>query len=724
MPCLFGRMEIIMKKLIFAALIVAILSMFCVSALADDAIVYSATELYNYTSTAGGLALKPELVNHDGSLYISVYVNGTVAQGADGTQFQFKVGELSGESFKLKDYPIFKMSYVSNAKDASRIDVNLGMNYSGSATRLWGYMPEYKRDNKNAELIFDLSKSFTGGESLNPSYSWDNVDDDSPVNYMRMKPFTGNAAMNEGEYIDIEYIGFFKTMKDAENYVYEGSDEIELTSIKLNFEAIRTNPGKSFDLVAIPKPTFASLSGVTFSSENNDIATVDANGKVTAVAAGDTYIVAKTENGLEVKCHVHVLSGKLPAVHFVPKNTASSKVVVNCLGDSITTYAPSPDGGMNYHDWWGKEYNVTNNDYGISGASLTSNGQNPFVGRYMNMTDDADLVIVKGGTNDFGITALGELNDKSTSTYIGAVRTLMEGLIEKYPNSQIVFLTPIRRCEGYQTVDTKNGFGNTLNDYANAVVMLGELYGIPTVNIYAPDELDFTSTVITKSYTDSDGVWHGTVCESDLMPDGLHPSGKGHKILADYILNELSEKGVIAVHNTDFTDTVSHWGCTYIDTVARLGLFKGVTESEFSPNGTMTRAMAVTVLSRLANDTENKSDIPYADVNADAWFRDGVAFAYSQGIVDSGDTFRPDDNITREELADMLYRFAKNDGKSVSLAEIDFADNDAISSTCSDGVAYCVNSGIIKGYDDNTFKPDASATRAEVATMIVRFINA
>lgn len=72
----------------------------------------------------------------------------------------------------------------------------------------------------------------------------------------------------------------------------------------------------------------------------------------------------------------------------------------------------------------------------------------------------------------------------------------------------------------------------------------------------------------------------------------------------------------------------------------------------------------------------------------------------------------------------MLYRYAKKTGKKAELSDIDFADTDKISADKRDGIAYCVNAGIIKGYDNNTVNPTGSATRAEVATMIYRFVNA
>ena len=177
------------------------------------------------------------------------------------------------------------------------------------------------------------------------------------------------------------------------------------------------------------------------------------------------------------------------------------------------------------------------------------------------------------------------------------------------------------------------------------------------------------------------------------------------------------------VRGSGFTDTPEHWGCDYIDFTVRRGLFNGMTETTFEPNSTMKRSMLVTVLSRLAKDTENTTAYPFTDVSADKWFSHGVSFAYDKKLVDGGENFRPDDMITREELADMLYRFAKAEGKDTSGDKLGFKDADNISADKRDALAYCVKLGIISGYDDNTVHPNGSATRAEVAAMLTRFIK-
>ncbi len=720
-----------MKKLLFVSVLLMLASLFCFAVAAEEHHVFDATDLFEMTSVGGGLRTNNDIVIEDNTVYLSVVATGETTFGQDGTLINFKIANDEKNEFLLKEFPILKVAYRSNIAADSTIDFNLGMNYLGNATRIWGYVQQFDHSGNHAEFITELPGAFNGGENLGGAYSWDNVDDDSFVNYLRLKPYYNGKPIVKNEYFNIEYIGFFKTVEDAKNYKHVSKLSLELTSLELTVKAARKYVGETLQLEALPYPSYANMVDVTYASENPEIATVDKTGLVTAVSAGDTYITVQTASGLSVKSHIYVLDEKLPAVTFVPQNIEGKKIVMNCLGDSITTYAPSPEGGINYHDWLAKWYQINNKDYGISGASLTSAGQDPFVERYDDMVDNADIIIVKGGTNDSG-RDLGSLTDRNTQYFYGALRFLMEGLIEKYPDKQIVFLTPIKRCESGQTPETKNGFGYTLGDFAKAVEEMGAIYGIPVIDLYTPEELDFTSTVISKSGTGADGKWHDAVCESDLMPDGLHPSGKGHEIMAKYILDKLVELEIVEIYEgtapyitgSGFKDTISHWGCDAIDFCVRKVLFNGVTATEFMPNNTMTRGMLVTVLSRLAKDTENKTEYPFTDFDGDAWFANGVSFAFANGLVDAGESFRPDDDITREELADMLYRYAKKTGKNTELAEICFADADKITPSMKDAVAYCIKAQIFKGYDDNTVNPTGKATRAEVATMIMRFVNA
>ncbi|MBQ7821906.1 MAG: S-layer homology domain-containing protein [Clostridia bacterium] len=166
------------------------------------------------------------------------------------------------------------------------------------------------------------------------------------------------------------------------------------------------------------------------------------------------------------------------------------------------------------------------------------------------------------------------------------------------------------------------------------------------------------------------------------------------------------------------------WGREAIKEVVSLGYFNGTSDTTFAPNGTMTRAMLVTVLSRMSDTDASVNTITFADVNKNAWYAPGVAWAQSLNIVNNGTSFRPDENATREELADMLYRYAYNiylDTSTDGVGEI--KDAASVTAEYLNGIKFCIAKGIISGYEDGTVRPKNSATRAEVATMIMRFAN-
>jgi len=170
----------------------------------------------------------------------------------------------------------------------------------------------------------------------------------------------------------------------------------------------------------------------------------------------------------------------------------------------------------------------------------------------------------------------------------------------------------------------------------------------------------------------------------------------------------------------------SDWYYSYIQYVYEQGLFNGVTETVFSPNGEMNRAMLATVLYRLGGEAEAGFTNPFSDVTAGEWYTDGVVWAAHYGIVQGvGDTsFSPEASVTREQIAVMLYRYAMeyleaSDSASGDLAA--FSDAANISSWAVQGISWAVDNGILNGMGDGALYPNSTATRAEVATMLQRF---
>ncbi len=169
-----------------------------------------------------------------------------------------------------------------------------------------------------------------------------------------------------------------------------------------------------------------------------------------------------------------------------------------------------------------------------------------------------------------------------------------------------------------------------------------------------------------------------------------------------------------------FVDVID--GDWYYDAVmaaVEAGLMNGVSEVTFAPDANVTRAMFVTVLHRLSGDTMDTKDIAFSDVAADSYYASAVAWAKRNGIV-SGVTeteFAPDSNITREQMATMLYRYAKANDVD---GDISYTDAESISEYAIAAVKWASANGIMGGNPDGTFAPLAYATRAQLAAVFVR----
>ncbi len=178
---------------------------------------------------------------------------------------------------------------------------------------------------------------------------------------------------------------------------------------------------------------------------------------------------------------------------------------------------------------------------------------------------------------------------------------------------------------------------------------------------------------------------------------------------------------------TVFSDVKKdEWYYTAVEYAYNNKLFNG-TGAGFSPQQSMTRAMLVTVLYRVAEPKEQTQNNLFADVAGDSWYTDGVNWAASSGLVQgvSDDKFAPDDSITREQLAVILYRYATLMGHETKTDTdiLSYSDAGSVSPYAQDAMRYAVGSGILQGNQNGQLAPDSTATRAEVATMLMRFLQ-
>ena len=168
----------------------------------------------------------------------------------------------------------------------------------------------------------------------------------------------------------------------------------------------------------------------------------------------------------------------------------------------------------------------------------------------------------------------------------------------------------------------------------------------------------------------------------------------------------------------------TQWYHEGVDYVIANGMMKGTGTNTFEPNATTTRGMIVTILYRLEKEPASGAS-PFTDVDASQWYAKAVAWAAANGVVNgtSPTTFNPNDPITREQMAAILYRYASFKGYDVTgKADLaGFTDATQISDYAKDAMSWANQEGLIGGVSANTLQPQGSATRAQVATILMRF---
>lgn len=264
--------------------------------------------------------------------------------------------------------------------------------------------------------------------------------------------------------------------------------------------------------------------------------TVDAEGKILEGIRtdGKKKIMVETAfdggvDGLASEDEVEALADRVTAienstVHALPNEYYGK--TINWLGDSIVA-------GDDFDEEVVAYFGMTENDYGINGSTIakdTNDTRNSMAVRYSEMSNNADVIAVSGGTNDYQYswTPFGQFGDSSTATFYGALDVLCRGLIAKYPTKLIFFTTPIKRNQNnngggsythydYDThQDIANSLGKTLKDYCTAIKEVCAKYSIPVCDMYSESMLNPNMSAQANLF---DNI-------------GTHPAGNGITMMA------------------------------------------------------------------------------------------------------------------------------------------------------------------------------------------------
>ena len=216
--------------------------------------------------------------------------------------------------------------------------------------------------------------------------------------------------------------------------------------------------------------------------------------------------------------------------------------------------------------------------------------------------------------------------------------------------------------------------------------------------------------------TDKDGK----PVEVTVKPDGTYtfkqPSGK--------VTIKVSYKPVDTPWNNPFADvSEGDWYYEAVRFVQEQGLMNGIGNGNFAPNAQLSRAQLAQILFNKEGRPGVNYLLTFPDVAGEAWYTEAIRWTASQGIVGGyGDgTFGPDDPITREQLAVMLWRYSGS--PAATNKELYFNDTDEISGFALEALRWAMENGILNGYDDGRLAPKGQATRAQAAQMLKNFIE-
>lgn len=540
------------------------------------------------------------------------------------------------------------------------------------------------------------------------------------------------------------------TVNGTLNVVDKNVQNVSLTGVPENV----TYGDDAFNLTASSSEVASQT--VTYKSSNTDVVSVDANGRVSVVGAGEATISAEfagNDDYSKATASVSVVVGKkeitIKRIGTGNDTTESGEILLDGVLEKdkenvevdkskvkFETEYPAP--GMS---------RITFSNFVLMGSAsknyvLTTTSYEGFRGGYairgINLTAETGGSVTGGGAYLEGavvtVKATPNKGYKFDGWYNGEEKVSSSAEYEVTVGENTITLTA--KFKKTTTQGSVGGGGTATrtvyfesegNETTKVIVDKGD-------KLNAPEDPVREGYTFGGWYTDKDFTTEYNFNEKVTASFTLY--AKWTKV-EDVDDKKPDENGDDKDDNGDndnkfenpFKDVnEKDWFYKSVMTVYEKGLMNGVKKDEFAPKATLSRAMLITILYRAVSEPEcGDVNVPFVDVDENAYYMNALIWAYENeivmGITDT--TFAPNEDVTREQIAAIALRFAQYMGlDALTLQDsLHFEDNDRISPYAVSAVNWLVGLGIFEGYEDNTIRPQNSATRAETATLICRALE-
>ena len=539
---------------------------------------------------------------------------------------------------------------------------------------------------------------------------------------------------------------------------------VSVTGVTLNKTSTELTVGQSETLTAAVEPSNATNKNVTWSSSAESVATVE-DGKVTAVGAGEATITVTTEDGNKTAtCAVTVAAATVPVTGVTLSQTQES-LYSNRTPNTLTlTATVAPDNATNKAVTW----STSNSTVATVDANGLITAVAPGTAAITVTTTDGSFTATctvtvsrysSGGsssrpTPSLSDRAIDDIQDARPGDTVEITlrpgrTTLEREVFEELAGQDIT----LEIDAGDGVLWTVNGLDIPedtrlhdldldvdLGDSDIPATVLNAVTGeISTVQLsLAHDgEFGFTMTLSAPLGRDNADYWANLYWYNErteelefqqaarIADDGTAEFDLDHASDYAIVIDDRSHEPV----DLPFNDVPeSYWAYDAIQYVYGEGLMAGTSGTTFAPENVTTRGQIVTILWRMAGSPQVNYLMDFDGVDPAAYYAEAIRWATSEGIAGGygGGVFGPDDPITREQLAVMLHRYAQHQGYDVSIGEdtniLSYADAFTVSEYAVSALQWACGAGIISGTGDgSTLTPQGEATRAQAATVLMRF---